>query len=357
MSTFLMSVHTYPIGICEKEFTSADCRIEKSFQQKKGLLWEKQAGRPVVSSCKMNFEVYMKTALLRLIALLIPIMPIVLHAQDQPPAKQIKSTAEIMTHPMNVFRRFSGDAKPIYDFYGKVLGLKQLTTFNVGGNTNVARFEFGATQLKFTTVVPNRKYQHTTIPEATGLRLLTFFFPEQAPLIERFKANGLPVPEFRPLAGSARRSALVQDPSQQWVELVIAPNEPEDIYSQIEIGLVVSDIEVSRKFYREFVGLEELPAVKDPVFNTTKYPYRRGSVIVSLRCFGKPVPADTGSGGIQYVVSDVKAVQDLAEERRVKIDQPVNTLSGYGLRFIWLDDPDGITNYFAEIPATPAKKR
>jgi len=38
-------------------------------------------------------------------------------------------------------------------------------------------------------------------------------------------------------------------------------------------------------------------------------------------------------------------------------DQPVNTLSGYGLRFVWLDDPDGITNYFAEIPATPSKKQ
>jgi hypothetical protein len=41
----------------------------------------------------------------------------------------------------------------------------------------------------------------------------------------------------------------------------------------------------------------------------------------------------------------------------VKIDQPVNTLRGYGMRFVWLDDPDGITNYYAEIPAIPAKKQ
>jgi len=299
----------------------------------------------------------MKTVVFGFVALLLSTTTIVLYAQDQPPTLQIKSTAEIMTYPMNVFRRFSGDAKPIYDFYGKVLGLKQLTTYNLGGDTNVARFEFGATQLKFTTVVPNRKYQQGAIPDATGLRLLTFFFPDQAALAERFKANRLPVPEFRPLPGSERRAALVQDPSQQWVELVIAPNEPEALYSQIEIGLVVSDIEVSRKFYREFIGLEELPAVKDAVFNTTKYPYRRGSVTISLRSFGKPVPADTGSGGIQYVVSDVKAVQDLAEARKVRIDQRVNTLSGYALPFVWLDDPDGITNYFAEIRATPAKKR
>ena len=285
------------------------------------------------------------------------IAPAAMHAQDATRTLQLKSTAEIMTQPMNVFRRFSGDAKPIYDFYGKVLGLKQLTTYNLGGNTSVARFEIGPTQLKFTAVVPNRKYQQGAIPDATGLRLLTFFFPDQVSLIERFKANGLAAPEFHPIPGSKRSSALVQDPSGQWVELAIAPDELGATYTQVEIGLVVSDIEVSRKFYREFIGLEELPAVKDSVLNTTKYPYRHGSVIVSLRCFGKPVPADTGSGGIQYVASDVKAVQDLAEARHVKIDQPVNTLSGYGLRFVWLDDPDGITNYFAEIPATPLKKQ
>jgi catechol 2,3-dioxygenase-like lactoylglutathione lyase family enzyme len=298
-----------------------------------------------------------KTIALGFVISLLLSTPAAIQAQDQTRTTQLKSTAGIMTQPMNVFRRFSGDAKPIYDFYGKVLGLKQLTTYNLGGNTNVARFEIGASQLKFTTVVPNRKYQQGVLQDATGLRLLTFFFPNQAPLMERFKANGIAVPEFHPLPGSARSSAIVQDPSGQWVELVIAPDEPSTTYTQIEIGLVVSDIEVSRKFYREFIGLDELPAVKDSVFNTTKYPYRHGSVIVSLRCFGKPAPADTGSGGIQYVVSDVKAVQDLAEARQVKIDQPVNTLSGYGLRFVWLDDPDGITDYFAEIPATPSKKQ
>ena len=198
-----------------------------------------------------------------------------------------------------------------------------MTTYNLGGNASVARFEIGTSQLKFSAVVPNRKYQQGAIQDATGLRILTFFFANQAALAERFKANGLVVPEFRPLPGSGRSSAFVQDPSGQWVELVIAPNEPSTLYARFEIGLVVSDIEVSRKFYREFIGLEELPVVKDTVLNTIKYPYRHGSVTVSLRCFGTPVPADTGSRGIQYVASDVKAVQDLAEARHVKIDQRV----------------------------------
>jgi catechol 2,3-dioxygenase-like lactoylglutathione lyase family enzyme len=276
-------------------------------------------------------------------------------AQNKTKTPAISSTAEIMTFPMNVFRRYSGDAEPVYDFYGKVLGLKQLTTYNLGGNTGVARFEIGPSQLKFSARVPNRKYQQGAIRDATGLRLLSFFYPGKDPVVERFRDNGLPAPVFHALPGSKRSSALVQDPAGQWVELVIAPDEP-GVYDQIEIGLVVSDLEASRKFYRDFIGLEELAPVEDPILDTTKYPYRHGSVTVSLRCFGKPVAADTGSGGIQYVVSDVMAVQNLAEARHVTIDQPVNTLRGYGLRFVWLDDPDAITNYFAEIPATPPKK-
>ena len=285
------------------------------------------------------------------------VLPAAIRAQEQKQSPEIKSTAEIMTQPMNVFRRFSGDAKPVYDFYGNILGLKQLTTYNLGGNANVARFEVGSSQLKFSAIVPSRKYQQGALQDATGLRLLTFFFPSQDPIVARFRDCGLNPPEFRPIPGSRRSSALVKDPVGQLVELVVAPDEPSATYNQIEIGLVVSNLDVSRKFYREFIGLEELPPVKDPILDTTKYPYRHGSVIVSLRCFGKPVPADTGSGGIQYVASDVKAVQDLAQARHVKIDQPVSTLSGFGLRLVWLDDPDGITNYFAEIPATPPKKQ
>ena len=88
-----------------------------------------------------------------LFAVLLIITPAILVAQEAP-VTQLQSTAAIMTQPMNVFRRFSGDAKPIYDFYGKVLGLKQLTTYDLGGNTNVARFEVGPSQVKSVLLFP-----------------------------------------------------------------------------------------------------------------------------------------------------------------------------------------------------------
>jgi catechol 2,3-dioxygenase-like lactoylglutathione lyase family enzyme len=271
-------------------------------------------------------------------------------AQPEPESsRQLESVAPVMSQPyMNVFRRFSADQTEMYTFYGKVLGFRQSTTFKLGGNTSMAWFQVGEAVVKLTGVVPDRKYQKGNVPEATGVRLLTFFFPDRKELMERFKAQGLPVPVFRPVAGSDRSSALVQDPDGQWVELVTIPDAPASTYEQIEIGLVVSDMETSRKFYREFVGLEELPVVEDTTFNTRKYVYRHGATLVSLRSFGEGLPADTGSGGIQYVVSDVKAVDALAKARKVTIAQPLSTMQGYGLQTIWIDDPDGITNYFAQ---------
>jgi hypothetical protein len=178
---------------------------------------------------------------------------------------------------------------------------------------------------------------------------LTFFFPNQRDLEERFKAQKLDLPIFKSIPGTSKSRALVQDPDGQWVELIILPDADASAYRGFEIGLVVSDLAKSRIFYRDFAGLKELPPEEDTFFHTKKYPFQHGSTIVSLRCFGPDLPADTGSGGIQYVVSDARAVEKMAKDRNIVIDQPLNILKDFSLLTIWLDDPDGITNYFAQV--------
>ncbi len=273
-------------------------------------------------------------------------------AVDGPAADDAATVGPVLWQPsMNVFRRHAVDAEAVFEFYGDVLGFEQLQTFDVGGTSGVARFQAGASQVKFTSRVAGREYVDGGVRDATGLRLLTFFFPDEAELSERFTARGLPAPEF---AGAAeeRRRALVADPDGQPVELVVVPGADAGVYEQLEVGLTVSDLETSRAFYRDFVGLDALEPVHDPFFETVKHSFRHGSTIVSLRSFGADLPADTGSGGIQYVVSDVDRVADLAAERGVVVDQPLSELEGFSLRTIWLDDPDGITNYFAETQAS-----
>jgi catechol 2,3-dioxygenase-like lactoylglutathione lyase family enzyme len=129
---------------------------------------------------------------------------------------------------------------------------------------------------------------------------------------------------------------------------VIVPGASAEQLAAIEVGITVADLERSRAFYRSFVGLEELSPVEDRRFGTMKYSFRHGATTISLRSFGRTLRADTGSGGIQYVVSNVDGVAALAAARGVTVEQPLSGLPGFALRTIWLNDPDGVTNYFAE---------
>jgi catechol-2,3-dioxygenase len=264
-----------------------------------------------------------------------------------------ESAAPVLWQPsMNVFRRFEVPAEKMFEFYGQVLGFQQLSTINLGTGAGVARFQAGAQELKLTRRVGDRQYRPGGVDAATGLRLLTFHFADEQALARRFAEHGYPPPQFAPTAGTNRRSALVTDPDGQAVELVVIPNASAAELAAIEVGLTVADVEKSRAFYRGFVGLEELPPAADSRFGVAKYSYRHGATTISLRSFGKSLPADTGSGGIQYVVSNVDVVAALADARHVVVDQPLSTLGNFALRTIWLDDPDGITNYFAETAAS-----
>jgi hypothetical protein len=258
----------------------------------------------------------------------------------------------------NVFRRFSGDGVKTLEFYGPVLGFG-----DVGAVGGVSRYQVGPSQLKFTRAGANTKFTRGGINDAAGVRLWTMWFADEEALTKRFAAHGLPAPAFKTVDGV--RSALVADPDGEWVQLVVAPNASKDTYDRLEIGIAANDLEKSRAFYRTFVGLEELPAVKDAVLGVTKYPFRHGSTTISVWATPGPKPTNRSLAGIQYVVKPVDPIWALAQERGIPVETPLGeTLPG--LVTTWLLDPDQVTNYFAEIrgrgrggpaPATPAPAR
>ena len=94
--------------------------------------------------------------------------------------------------------------------------------------------------------------------------------------------------------------------------------------------------------------------MEDPLLDTTKYSFRHGSTLITLRSFGAALPADTSSGLIQYLVSNIERVDALAKERGLKIDRPLTAPVGAPLRTLWISDPDGITNYITETPQSRA---
>lgn len=256
--------------------------------------------------------------------------------------------ASLLTQPsMNVFRRFSVDRVKVLEFYGDVLGLKAMPPIGMAGGNQMSRFQVGTAEIKLTGATPGRQDKAGAVRDTTGLRVFTFFFPDEAALTARFTGHGLPAPAFKTREGGTR-GAMVLDPDNQWVELVVIPGAPPETFSRFEVGLTVSDLGKSRAFYREFVGLEELPPVESAMLGVTKYPFRHGTMTVNVWSFGAGLPANTYTAGIQYVISDVTQVDARAKAQGVSITTPLGNF-GTGLRTIWLGDPDGITNYFAQL--------
>jgi catechol 2,3-dioxygenase-like lactoylglutathione lyase family enzyme len=255
---------------------------------------------------------------------------------------------------MNVFRRVSEADRPkLIDFYGKALGLKPLTPINLSSTQQMILYGVGSGQIKLAAgLTPGRKYHPGgEIGDATGIRIYTLTYPDEAQVKARFKDAGYPEPVFKDI-GDGKKAALVKDPAGFSIGLVIQPGAQTD---GVEAGINVSNLEKSRAFYRDFEGLEELPPVKDPILGTTKYPFRHGQTTISLFKLGANLPADTGSAGIQYVIKNIEPMNARALAENVTVETPLGGLQGFpGLQTVWLNDPDGVTDYFYQMNRPPA---
>jgi catechol 2,3-dioxygenase-like lactoylglutathione lyase family enzyme len=248
---------------------------------------------------------------------------------------------------INVFRRFSSErTSAMRAFYGEVLGLPVLPETAVGGGQMI-RYPVGGSEVKLFPVAPSPA--NTASPtEAAGVRLLTFFLVDETAVTQRFAAHGLPAPRFersssRPGATSA---ALVQDPEGEWVELVVVPGATAAALARFEIGIAVSDLAASRAFYADVMGLEPQPEVRDELLGVVRYPFAHGSTTINLWSADPGVPKDSATGGMQYIVWNVAAIDGVVREGGTPIERP---LSAPGqMRTLWLADPDGVSNYFAE---------
>ena len=118
---------------------------------------------------------------------------------------------------MNVFRRFEVPAERMYEFYGGVLGFKQLSTLNVGNGGGVARFQAGAQELKLTRRVGDRQLRERRRARRDGLAAADVLLRRRSGAHgERFVQHGLPSPEFANFAAraGARRSSRIPTASR-----------------------------------------------------------------------------------------------------------------------------------------------
>jgi len=260
------------------------------------------------------------------------------------------STRDLMAmQAMNVFRRFPREVTPdMVRFYTGALALRSLNPIQLTSTQQMILTGVGRAQIKLSAGQPEgRTYALEGGPTGgKGIRYFSLAYPDKQAVLDSFAAAGFPAPEFTAQVDGTE-AALVNDPGGFPVQIVIREGAKPYGDDGVGVGINVSDLETSRAFYREFVGLDELPAEEDALLGITKYPYRNGETTLYLYEEGDGAP-DTGSAGIQYVVRDAAMVEAKRAERGIRVLTPLNKMRGFDLITVWLADPDGVTNYFAQ---------
>jgi len=252
---------------------------------------------------------------------------------------------------MNVFRRFPREkTEEMVKFYTQALALRSLSPIQLTSSQQMLLTGVGSGQIKLSAGQQgDRKYNlEGGYKAGTGIRFFALTYPDADTVKNAFAAAGYPAPEFRD-QGDGTKAALVTDPAGFQIEVVVKPGAKPNSNDGVGIGINVSDLEKSRAFYRDFVGLDELPPETDKLLGITKYPYRHKETTIYLYKTGDRLPADTGSAGIQYVVRDAALADAKGKARGIVVETPLNKLDGFGLITVWLNDPDGVTNYFAQV--------
>ena len=266
---------------------------------------------------------------------------------------QLNGTARHLfrQNSMNVFRRFPRDmTEQMVNFYVNALSLRSLNPIQLTASQQMILTGVGSGQVKLSAgQLGNRSYNlEGGYSGGTGIRFFRFTYPDQALVTQRFVDAGFAAPQFMAQADGTAQ-ALVRDPGGFDIVIQIRSDAADHSDDGAGVGIHVSDMDRSQAFYREFVGLDALAPVADPLLGTTLYPYRHAETTLLLYNMGENLPVDNGNAGIQYVVSDAPFVAAMGAHRGVTVETPLNKLTGFDLVTVWLNDPDGITNYFAQV--------
>ena len=184
---------------------------------------------------------------------------------------QESTRALFRQNSMNVFRRFPREmTAEMVKFYTEALALRSLNPIQLTSNQQMILTGVGSGQIKLSAGQQgNRSYNlDGGVSGGTGIRFFALTYPDQASVVERFMAAGLPAPQFSD-QGDGTQAALVADPGGFPIQIIIKPGAKDNSNDGVGVGIGVSNIDESRAFYREFVGLDELPPVEDKVLGLT----------------------------------------------------------------------------------------
>lgn len=232
-------------------------------------------------------------------------------------------------------------------FYGEVLGLEQMSGFDLPGGTQMIRYRGGESELKFIVAGQDRPQMEGGLHNARGIRSLALLLPiaRRAGIVERMQAAGIAVPEFTddnsgPISVSR---AMTKDYDGNQVEMAFFNDTSSiSIVDQAQIGLAVSDMAAMGEFLQQVLALE--PSQTEG----SVHRYDMGKTQVKFWQVPASNPAWVGRPHekfgitmVQFVVSDVYAARDMIVARGGKILIEPYVLGDLAV-VMFVEGPDGI---------------
>jgi catechol 2,3-dioxygenase-like lactoylglutathione lyase family enzyme len=164
-------------------------------------------------------------------------------------------------------------------FYGEVLGLEPMPPVQFSDKTaavffphavTMERFRVGTHEIKLIPGLETTEEHPGGVARGIGLRMVNYPIPDVAAFKKRLAEHGYPEPKIASLPGSTYRFGMLEDPDGNQVEFFFHEGDgPPGWQESLQIALTVSDVEASRHFYGEVLGLASQvlvvwPAVAQP---------------------------------------------------------------------------------------------
>ncbi len=246
----------------------------------------------------------------------------------------------------------TANAEKARSFYGEVFGLPEEEPVESNGGTQY-RFRAGNQLVKLMDLPEKPPTNPSDMYAGIGYRVMAFLVDDLPALRERILATGRGATEPAIVLGKLAVS-FAKDADGNMLELIGLPEpQGEALQDRVQIGLTVADVERSRHFYGEVLGLSEHPQMAMDG-GLTRYAFSAGTTTIKfwskgpdLERFAGPFPAAVG---IRFVTFSVQNVDELARElkdRGARIPLPPMDIAGRA-KIFFAEDPDGNWIEFAE---------
>lgn len=242
----------------------------------------------------------------------------------------------------------SSDAVASCAFYREVLGFEQLPSVPLGKGTLQHRFGIGRHLVKINQLAQPPARQRGGVEHAIGMRLLAFILDDLPAVVLRLDQGGRRHTPLDPGPDSPYTVEFTKDPEGNVLELIgLRKPASAPLTSRLQVGLTVANVDRSRRFYGEQLGLPEEPIMKVGGAVGVRYGFTWGSTTIKFWSLREPPPVQTGApmlrSGIRTFTAMVEDVDEAHAELLAK-DVPVAMapvdLPGIA-RVMFISDPDG----------------